>query len=119
MLNQRAQCKKPYFAGGYQCQEANDRFDPAELICPGCQPQSVNDCPQHGKDWLAFKCRWCCNIANWFCWGNAHFCDNCHKTGTWQKLATFRTGVNKKKIWEYDQCKTLKAVCSFSLARVG
>jgi E3 ubiquitin-protein ligase MYCBP2 len=28
------QCKKAYFAGGYQCQEASDAFDPKELICP-------------------------------------------------------------------------------------
>jgi E3 ubiquitin-protein ligase MYCBP2 len=25
-------CSKPYFAGGYQCQEANAPFDPEELV---------------------------------------------------------------------------------------
>eukprot|EP01006_Ploeotia_vitrea_P049935 TRINITY_DN67395_c8_g1_i1.p1 TRINITY_DN67395_c8_g1~~TRINITY_DN67395_c8_g1_i1.p1 ORF type:complete len:1605 (+),score=973.64 TRINITY_DN67395_c8_g1_i1:233-5047(+) len=103
------QCKKPYFAGGYQCQEANAPFNPEELICPSCQPSSVDDCPVHGKDWLAFKCRYCCNYANWYCWGKTHFCDHCHKSGVWQKLAEFRTGKNKKRIWEYDQCAGIKA----------
>jgi len=98
------QCKKPYFAGGYQCQEANTPFDPKELMCPACQPSSVQDCEKHGKDWLVFKCRYCCNIANWFCWGNTHFCTACHKSGVWQKLAVFRTGKNKKKLWEYQNC---------------
>lgn len=101
-------CNTPYFAGGYQCQEANAPFDPEELVCPSCQPQSVDDCPKHGKDWLAFKCRYCCNYANWYCWGRAHFCDHCHKSGVWQKLCEFRTGKNKKQVWEYDQCASLK-----------
>jgi hypothetical protein len=48
-------CHFPFFAGGAQCQEANAAFDPAELVCPGCQPQSVDDCPTHGRDWLAYK----------------------------------------------------------------
>jgi len=102
-------CKRPYFAGGYACQEANVAFDPAELVCPGCQPQSVEDCPTHGRDWLAYKCRYCCSFANWYCWGTTHFCDKCHKSGVWQNLAVFRTGKNKKKIWEYEQCPSLVA----------
>ena len=43
--------------------------------------------------------------------GNSHFCMNCHKPGTWQKLVTYKTGVNKKKLWEYEQCKSIKEVC--------
>ena len=34
-------CKKPYFAGGAQCQEAQQQFDAAELVCPSCQQQCV------------------------------------------------------------------------------
>jgi hypothetical protein len=101
-------CKRPYFAGGYQCQEANAEFDPKELVCPACQPSSITDCKTHGKDWLTYKCRFCCSVANWYCWGNAHFCDKCHKSGVWQTLITFRAGKNKKKIWEYPQCEGLK-----------
>src|SRR5690554_5763030 len=72
------ECQRPYFAGGYQCQEADAPFDPKELICPACQPHSVDDCPVHGKDWLAFKCRFCCNIGQWLCWSNTHFCVSVH-----------------------------------------
>jgi E3 ubiquitin-protein ligase MYCBP2 len=89
-------CQNPYFAGGYQCQEANEAFDPAELLCPSCQPSSIEDCPTHGKDWLAYKCRFCCSFANWYCWGTTHFCVNCHKSGVWQNNVHYRTGKNKK-----------------------
>jgi len=104
------ECKKPYFAGGYQCQPPNAGFDESELVCPACQPESKNieECPKHGKDWIAFKCRFCCQFANWFCWTKTHFCDNCHKSGTWQTLAEFQSGLNKRKIWEYDQCESLR-----------
>ncbi len=64
----------------------------------------------HGKDWLAYKCRFCCTFANWYCWARTHFCASCHKSGVWQKLCEFRTGKNKKRYWEYDQCAGLKAV---------
>ena len=87
------ECKLPYFAGNYQCQEAGGAFDPAELICPGCQPNSANvtECDKHGSEWLAFKCRYCCNIGAFHCWATTHFCHSCHKAGVWQKLAVFRT----------------------------
>ena len=32
----------------------------------------------------------------------------CHKSGVWQNLAVFRTGKNKKKLWEYEQCPSLQ-----------
>ena len=61
-------CSRPYFAGGYQCVDASVQgFDPSELICPSCQPSSVDECKVHGKDWLAYKCRYCCSFANWYC----------------------------------------------------
>lgn len=103
-------CKKPYFAGGYQCQEAAAAdFDPSDLICPSCQPKTdnVKNCRVHGTDWIAFKCRFCCQIANWFCWGQTHFCDNCHNPSTWQSLVEFRTGKNKKCVSQYSQCPSL------------
>ena len=42
------------------------------------------------------------------CWGNTHFCDKCHKSGVWQQLTVFRSGKNKKKLWEYDNCASLQ-----------
>jgi len=104
-------CKQPYFAGNYACQAADDgKFDPAELICAGCQPsQDVSSCDKHGKEWITFKCRFCCNTAQWYCWNNTHFCGKCHKPRVWQTLVNYRKGTNKKKIWEYEQCPGLKS----------
>jgi hypothetical protein len=30
------------------------------------------------QDFLDFKCRFCCSVAVWFCFGTTHFCDPCH-----------------------------------------
>ena len=84
-------CKKPYFAGRKDCgndpgmdnDDPNVQFKPEECVCgkdanlsgiPG-----VKDCPKHGKDYIEYKCRFCCKIASWFCWGKTHFCEDCHK----------------------------------------
>jgi len=102
-------CKKPYFGGAYECGGADPDIDHNDLICPRCQPPSENisECKEHGSDWIAFKCRFCCNIANFFCWGNTHFCDNCHKPGVWQNLVNKVKGENKKDISAYPQCPGL------------
>ena len=26
-----------------------------------------------------YKCKFCCGIGTWYCWGSTHFCDGCHK----------------------------------------
>lgn len=39
----------------------------------------VKKCKTHGDAFIEFKCKFCCSIAQWFCWGNTHFCDSCHK----------------------------------------
>lgn len=35
-------------------------------------------CPKHGIDFLEYKCKFCCSIAVFFCFGTTHFCDTCH-----------------------------------------
>ncbi len=46
------------------CGEAGGAFDPTELVCGGCSPWSGDiDCPKHGKDFIEFKCRFCCSVA--------------------------------------------------------
>ena len=84
-------CKKPYFAGRKECgndpgmenDNPNVHYKPEELICgkdanlsgiPG-----VKNCPKHGNEFIEYKCKFCCKIASWFCWGKTHFCDDCHK----------------------------------------
>ena len=51
-------------------------------MCSKCSADSVGggilDCKKHGTDYIEFKCKFCCSIAQWFCWGNTHFCEPCH-----------------------------------------
>lgn len=78
-------CKNPYFGGRKNCAEAMNEpkdaggFNAAELICSNCCEVPIENCPKHGNDFVEFKCKYCCSIAQWFCWGNTHFCEPCHK----------------------------------------
>ena len=84
-------CKKPYFAGRRECgndpnmndDDPNKNYDPKDCICGKDANLSgiagKTDCPKHGKDFIEYKCRFCCKIASWFCWGKTHFCEDCHK----------------------------------------
>lgn len=73
-------CKGPYFGGERACRAADDsNFDPSELLCGGCAPHSADAvCAKHGTDYIEFKCRFCCSIAVYFCFGTTHFCNECH-----------------------------------------
>ncbi|KAJ6243970.1 e3 ubiquitin-protein ligase mycbp2 [Anaeramoeba flamelloides] len=81
-------CRKPYFGGLQQCgiqREFNENFNEKDLICGGCsfvEGKNGKPCPIHKTKYLVWKCRFCCNIAVWFCWGTTHFCDECHKKST-------------------------------------
>jgi E3 ubiquitin-protein ligase MYCBP2 len=79
------QCKKPYYGGQRRCDEAaqdpnqEQDFNPTELVCGGCSSAAGNVCTKHGKEFLEYKCRFCCSVASWLCWGTTHFCSDCHK----------------------------------------
>jgi len=60
-----------------QGNKSND-FNPKDLICAKCCDIPIKKCPKHGMDYIEFKCRYCCNVAQWFCFGNTHFCEPCH-----------------------------------------
>ena len=32
----------------------------------------------HGKEFIDYKCRFCCNIALFVCYQGTYFCDSCH-----------------------------------------
>lgn len=77
-------CGTPYYAGQAACDRQNpdQEFDPSELVCGGCTASSsaaAKSCPKHGKDYIMFKCRYCCNPASWYCWSSSHFCNQCHE----------------------------------------
>lgn len=84
-------CKNPYFAGRRECgdgpnvnnEDPNNDFDPKDLVCGRhgemADVQGITNCKIHGKDFIEYKCKFCCKIASWYCWGTTHFCDSCHK----------------------------------------
>jgi hypothetical protein len=95
-------CKSPYFGGLKDCMrgledEKNDGWKPEELVCAKCSDQGggINECKTHGKDFIEFKCRFCCSVSQWFCWGNTHFCEPCHKK---QCNGTYLNKLSKDKL---------------------
>jgi hypothetical protein len=84
-----AHCDKPYFGGTVECaedmlhdidQQAKGNSSIDERLCPGCAPQTqiiCHDPVDHGR-YLIWKCRYCCQPASHLCYGNVHFCDDCH-----------------------------------------
>lgn len=80
---------KAYYGGEARCEEGlavegvgggGDSFNPSELVCGGCSDVSrAQMCPRHGADYLEYKCRYCCSVAVFFCFGTTHFCNACHE----------------------------------------
>ena len=110
-------CKKPYFAGRRECRmapgmdfdEPNRNFDPKELVCGKhiySEVEGIKSCPKHGKEFIEYKCKFCCKVASWFCWGTTHFCDDCHKRQ-----------CNNDYVSKYPKSKLPK--CNKSLCEVG
>ncbi|KAG1690694.1 E3 ubiquitin-protein ligase MYCBP2 [Nymphon striatum] len=75
-------CKKAYYGGEARCDAdagGGYEYDPTELVCGGCSDVSrAQMCPKHGADFLEYKCRYCCSVAVFFCFGTTHFCNACH-----------------------------------------
>ncbi|WAQ98682.1 MYCB2-like protein [Mya arenaria] len=58
---------------------ADKEIQEEELVCPPCSdPQRVQQCVKHGVDFIEYKCRYCCSVASFFCFGTTHFCNLCH-----------------------------------------
>lgn len=83
-----------YYGGEARCDaEMGDKYDPEELVCGGCSDVArAQMCPKHGTDFLEYKCRYCCSVAVFFCFGTTHFCDTCHDD--FQRL----TNIAKNKL---------------------
>ncbi|XP_060534839.1 E3 ubiquitin-protein ligase MYCBP2 isoform X2 [Cylas formicarius] len=73
-------CNKAYYGGEARCDaEVGDNYDPTELVCGACSDVArAQMCPKHGTDFLEYKCRYCCSVAVFFCFGTTHFCNPCH-----------------------------------------
>ncbi|EGD72098.1 hypothetical protein PTSG_11546 [Salpingoeca rosetta] len=74
-------CGKAYFGGAAACEAGRGSadFDPTELVCPLCVGGAATQiCRKHGTEFLEYKCRYCCSVAVFFCFGTTHFCNACH-----------------------------------------
>ncbi|CAH0546546.1 unnamed protein product [Brassicogethes aeneus] len=73
-------CNKAYYGGEARCDaEMGENYDPTELVCGACSDVArAQMCPKHGTDFLEYKCRYCCSVAVFFCFGTTHFCNSCH-----------------------------------------
>lgn len=72
---------KAYYGGEARCEldVGGTDYDPTELVCGGCSDVArAQICPKHGTDLLEYKCRYCCSVAVFFCFGTTHFCNACH-----------------------------------------
>lgn len=69
-------CEQPYYGGKPNCEQEIMNYNPEELICGGCS--GATKCEKHGKGYMHFKCRFCCSLASWFCFGLVHYCEQCH-----------------------------------------
>ena len=100
---QCVKCKRPYFggvaacgavgeggmggggAGGAGAAQGDGSVEDGrnELMCGSCSAKASGMaaavCPRHGEQYIEFKCRFCCSIATFFCFGHTHFCEGCHK----------------------------------------
>jgi hypothetical protein len=65
-----SKCRQPYFGGRRQCEEVkegDEKFNANELVCGGCSAgPNAQSCVQHGKDYIEFKCKFCCAIATYY-----------------------------------------------------
>ncbi|KAL3146116.1 hypothetical protein ABBQ38_015464 [Trebouxia sp. C0009 RCD-2024] len=85
-------CSRPYYGGQRQCGadgapneggHAANVGDRKELICGACSAHEAGSkCQQHGVEFIEWKCRYCCGIASFFCFGTTHMCTACHEE--WQ-----------------------------------
>lgn len=62
------------------------RFLPPQIFAWSTLLMQV--CPKHGTDFLEYKCRYCCTVAVYFCFGTTHFCNPCHDD--FQRLTSMR-----------------------------
>ena len=101
-------CGKPYYGGRRNCGEAVEGDpDPKELVCLDCSGLAKNACVKRGhRDYVVWKCRFCCSIATWYCWGSTHFCEKCHaKCWSLKKLLDSGEVGKFSKVNKQPRCK--------------
>lgn len=102
-------CKKPYFGGKRDCENAEEGRAADELVCfDCCDYVGSSHCKEAThREFHAWKCRFCCMPAVWFCWGTTHFCERCHSHKPYEKPTLPRES--------FPQCKG-PATCPLKVA---
>ena len=104
LSSSKCPCQSAFFCIGEVQADANDVGDDngnaanlhnrKELLCGGCTAhQTGANCKQHGAEFVEWKCRFCCSIASFFCFGTTHMCAPCH--AKWQECPGFASGGRK------------------------
>ncbi|CDW76424.1 e3 ubiquitin-protein ligase [Stylonychia lemnae] len=80
------QCKDPFFGGVRDCAVQANQLqapNPEDIMCNFCTAMKFgfgkNICDTHGVEFIEFKCKYCCDLSSWFCFGTTHFCNQCHE----------------------------------------
>jgi len=73
-------CKTAFYGGHRECGPADavPEGDNADRKCIKCKADDLSGCGYHGPEFAIWKCRFCCDIATYFCGGMCHYCDPCH-----------------------------------------
>ena len=73
-------CGDAFCGGARRCGAAAEgEGEGTRRLCARCVAVGAGVCPEHGDAHLEWKCRYCCSVASWFCWGTTHMCDSCHQ----------------------------------------
>jgi len=88
------QCDEPFFGGAAACAETvsgEREIAPSERVCSSCDARGGAPCDlvDHRKAYI-WKCRFCCSIATFVCYGGVHVCEACHSDGMEQRMSGTR-----------------------------
>lgn len=104
-------CGSPFFGGAARCAAEGDG-DRAEedlegkMVCVRCSGAAVEMCEKHDPQWMNWKCRFCCSVAVFHCFGNTRFCSACHDNHI--ELVNSSNGENRLPLERYPQCAGIR-----------
>jgi len=76
-------CSNLYYGGGKDCQAGmRGGGNKEHRVCPTCAGKATGVATEacgngHGVEYIAFKCKFCCTVANWF-HGGMNYCEKCN-----------------------------------------
>ncbi len=96
-------CSDPFCGGLKECREDVSEDSPAKF-CLDCfdytSIKGVTNCTTHGRKYIQYKCKFCCNVASHFCFGTTHFCEECHML---QLKGDYLTNKQKEELPECNE----------------